>query len=301
MIRYKQLVTAGVALTTIVALTGCGSSGNDNGTGATPTNNAVVSANTTNENNSVAVSQNETGTSNDVSQTTGAGHSSSNQIQGDVLTLSVKPSTRASLPSIQQTATNSELHSTYGTIDASSSKKTVSPLEITLTSHRSKDVIYADDSKSLKWLMDWQLSGNYLYLNVGEPTPNMTTTDFGGEAVVVNLETRKISLKQPIGMESQVDEFITPTSLVSLGTSLTGVGNSIVDFYTSITSLETGSSVTLNSTSSYPLGHEPYALGNRVYFASGSKIYFVDVPVAAWSGGSHKPYQLVLKPSVKIS
>lgn len=231
MLRYMQIATAGVVLATIVALAGCGPNGNDNTTGATPTSNAVVSTNTTNENNSVAVSQHETETSNGVSQKTGAGYSSPDQIQGNVLTLSVKPST-LSLPSIQQTAPNSELHSTYGTIEASTAKKTVNPLQITLTSHGSKDVIYADNSKSLKWLMGWQLSGNYVYLNIGEPVPNMTTADFGGEAVVVNLQTRKVSIKQPIGMESQIREFITPTALVSLGTFLTGSGNSIVNFYT---------------------------------------------------------------------
>lgn len=312
--RYRKWVMVGVALTTVGVLAGCGSAGINKTTGATPTNNTVVSTNTTNEvnsttrvfgNNLTAVSQNGTGTSNNTSDTAGTGHSAPSQIPSNVLTLSVKLSNRTSLPSNRlgdQPYPVTELRSAYGTLQASTPKKTTTPLRITLTNHGSNRLIYVDSSKSLKWLMGWQLSGNYLLLNIGEPTPGMVTGDFGGEVVVINLKTNRVALKQSIGMESQQGEFITPTALVSLWVSLTGPGYSVVEFYTSITNLATDKTVTLESTNSRPLGQDPYAIGNRVYFSSGQKVYYIEIPAAAWSGGGQsKPYQLVLRPSVKIT
>lgn len=297
--RYKKWTATGVAFSILGILVGCGTGHNPihvvNNQG---TDNGVKSNDNSVPINATTSNQGDTQTNNK------SGSTGSSPIKGKVLTVSVKSSDRTSLPSSQQgaqTAPVSELRSSYGTIQASTSKKTTSQLQIILTHHARKNVIYADDSRSLKWLLSWQTNGDYLFLNIGEPAPNMTTGDFGGEAVVINLKTKQVALKQQIGMESRQKNFITPTALVTLWSSLSGPGNSIVDYYTSIANLGTDKSVTFKSTTSQPLGQDPYVIGNRVYFASRSNIYFVEIPTAAWNGGPHTPYRLVLRPSVKIS
>lgn len=275
--QYKSWAAAAAGCTIIGSLAGCGSTTGGNNTTS----------------NTAAVQTNKTG-----------GRSASNPTRVNALTLSVNLSHRTSLPSSRKDAQSypvSQLRSPYGTIQTSISKKTTKPLQITLTDHGNKNVIYVDKNKSEKWLMGWQVSGNYLFLNIGKPAPNMDTADFGGEAVVINLKTKQMTLKQAIGVESKTQEFITPTALVSNSKVLTGPGNSIVDFHTAITNLATDKSVQLTSTTSYPLGRTPYVLGDRVYFANQHKIYYVEIPAVAWSGMTHKSYKVVLRPSMKIT
>ena len=190
------------------------------------------------------------------------------QVQTNILRLSMIAFKRKSLPlwsGTERFPSQGPLHSTFGEIHTSSVTKTMHPLDISLVNHGRRRVLFIDKSHSLKLLVGWQVSGDYLFLNVGEPAPNMATGDFGGNAVIVNLKTRRVALEQTIGMETTMQEFITPTDLVTHWWNLTGPGLAVIDRYTSITDFSTDDHVTMESTKSYPLGSQPYPLGNRVF------------------------------------